>query len=58
MAEGVASAPAVQALGARLGVAMPICEAVASVLDGGTDVEGAIGALLSRPLRAEADAHG
>ena len=58
VAEGVASAPAVRALGERLGVDMPICAAVASVLDGGTDVEGAIATLLSRPLRAEADRRG
>ena len=32
VAEGVASAPAVRALGLRLGVELPICEAVAAVL--------------------------
>ena len=53
VAEGVSSAPAVRALAARLGVDMPICEAVASVLAGETPVEAAMAALLSRPLRAE-----
>ena len=55
VAEGVASAPAVQALGRRLGVDMPICEAVAAVLGGALDVQHAIEGLLSRPLRTEAD---
>jgi glycerol-3-phosphate dehydrogenase (NAD(P)+) len=53
VAEGVASAPAVRALAARLGVDTPICEAVAAILAGELDVDAAIGALLSRPLRAE-----
>jgi glycerol-3-phosphate dehydrogenase (NAD(P)+) len=53
VAEGVASAPAVRALAARVGVEIPICEAVAAVLAGETDPDGAIAALLSRPLRAE-----
>ena len=53
VAEGVASAPAVKDLGARLGVEMPICEAVAALLAGETDVQSAIEGLLARPLRAE-----
>ncbi len=55
VAEGVASAPAVRELSARLGVETPICEAVAQVLAGEADVDEAIGGLLSRPLRAETD---
>lgn len=55
VAEGVASAPAVRALAAKLGVETPICEAVAGVLAGETDLDTAIAALLSRPLRPEAD---
>ncbi len=55
VAEGVASAPAVRELSARLGVETPICEAVAQVLAGERDVDEAIGGLLSRPLRAETD---
>ena len=53
VAEGVASAPAVRALGRRLGVDMPICEAVAAVLAGESQVDAAVASLLARPLRAE-----
>ena len=53
VAEGVASAPAVRALARRLGVEMPICEAVASILAGEIGVERAIEELLSRPLKSE-----
>jgi len=53
VAEGVASAPAVVALARGLGVETPICEAVRAILAGACDVEPAIAALLSRPLRAE-----
>jgi len=53
VAEGVASAPAVQALGARLGVETPICEAVARLVAGKLGVEQAIEDLLSRPLKSE-----
>ena len=56
VAEGVASAPAVRQLAARLGVEMPICEAVAAVLAGEAGVQDAIEGLLSRPLRAEQEA--
>jgi glycerol-3-phosphate dehydrogenase (NAD(P)+) len=55
VAEGVASAPAVTDLARRLGVETPICEAVRRILAGETDIDPAIHALLSRPLRAEAD---
>lgn len=54
VAEGVASAPAVIALARRLGVETPICDAVAAILAGDTQVGPAITALLARPLRAEA----
>ena len=53
VAEGVASAPAVRQLAARLGVEAPICEAVAAILAGEADVDDAIRDLLSRPLREE-----
>jgi glycerol-3-phosphate dehydrogenase (NAD(P)+) len=56
VAEGVASAPAVRALAAKLGVETPICEAVAAVLAGEIDLDGAIDRLLSRPIRPEHDA--
>jgi glycerol-3-phosphate dehydrogenase (NAD(P)+) len=53
VAEGVASAPAVRQLAARLGVETPICEAVAAILAGEAKVDEAIRELLSRPLRDE-----
>jgi glycerol-3-phosphate dehydrogenase (NAD(P)+) len=51
--EGVATARAACALSARHGVEMPIAAAVADVLDGGQTIDGAMDALLSRPLRDE-----
>jgi len=53
IAEGVASAPAVRDLARRLGVELPICEAVSAILAGDTDLDRAIAALLSRPLKSE-----
>lgn len=53
VAEGAATAPAVVALAARHGVAMPICEAVHDVLRGALDVDAAIEGLLARPFREE-----
>jgi glycerol-3-phosphate dehydrogenase (NAD(P)+) len=53
VAEGVASAPAVAALADRLGVDMPICQAVQAILTGEADVDAAIAGLLSRPLKSE-----
>lgn len=54
VAEGVASAPAVRDLAARLNVEMPICQAVAAILAGEAEVDAAIAGLLSRPLKSEA----
>ncbi len=51
--EGVASAPAVVALGKKHGVDLPICQAVDAVLAGHMDLDAAIEDLLSRPFRAE-----
>ncbi len=53
--EGVATAPAVRALAKKLGVETPISEAVSAVLAGEIDLDTAIAALLSRPLRSELD---
>ena len=53
VAEGVATAPGVVALGRKLGVETPIAEAVAAILAGRIDVEAAINGLLSRPLKLE-----
>lgn len=52
--EGAASAPAIVALAAKTGVEMPICEAVARILDGRATVADAMDALLTRPFRSEA----
>ena len=54
VAEGVASAPAVRALARKVGVEVPICEAVAAILAGEVAVDAAIAGLLSRPLKSEA----
>ncbi len=51
--EGVATAPALKRLAAKAGVEMPICEAVAAILDGSADVDTAIEALLSRAHKVE-----
>jgi glycerol-3-phosphate dehydrogenase (NAD(P)+) len=51
--EGVATARAACELGARHGVELPIAAAVADVLAGEVTLEGAIAALLARPLREE-----
>jgi len=51
--EGVATAPAVRALAAKLGVETPISEAVAAVLADEIDLDAAIAGLLARPLRSE-----
>ncbi len=51
--EGVASAGAVIALAAKLGVDMPICTAVDAILNHGKDIESVITGLLSRPFTKE-----
>ena len=51
--EGVATAPALLARAEAAGVELPVCAAVAAVLDGRLDVQGAMQALLARPLRQE-----
>ena len=51
--EGQATAPAVLARAARLGIEMPICATVDAILHGGAAVDDAIRALLARPLRPE-----
>lgn len=53
VAEGVASAPAVRDLAAKLGVETPIANAVAAILAGEMGVDEAILALLARPLKSE-----
>lgn len=53
VAEGVTTAPAVLTRAAALGVEMPICEAVKTILDDGADIDVTIAGVLARPLRAE-----
>ncbi|OYW82843.1 MAG: glycerol-3-phosphate dehydrogenase [Asticcacaulis sp. 32-58-5] len=53
VAEGVESAPAVVHLAHKLGVELPICEAVAAILAGEAGVEDTVSALMSRPLKFE-----
>ncbi len=51
--EGVATAPALVARAALLGVSVPVCEAVSALVSGQISVAQATHALLSRPLRDE-----
>ena len=53
VAEGVSSAESVVGLARRFAIEMPICEAVHDVLHGAVPIDDAIGALLSRPYKAE-----
>lgn len=53
VAEGAFTAPVLQQAAADAGVDMPVCEAVCALLDG-TPVSAVMEALLSRPLREEA----
>ncbi|GGF31015.1 glycerol-3-phosphate dehydrogenase [NAD(P)+] [Aliidongia dinghuensis] len=53
VAEGVASAAAVAALAARLGLDMPIVAAVDAILHRGAAIDTAISSLLARPFKAE-----
>lgn len=55
VAEGVYTASAAVNLAEKLGIEMPIATAVDAVLNKGADIETVIEALLTRPLRAEAD---
>ena len=52
-AEGAGTAAALVTRAGRLGIEVPICAAVAGLLEGRLDVAGAVTALLSRPLRVE-----
>jgi len=53
--EGEATAPAVLARAARLGIEMPICNAVDAILHKGADLDQTIRNLLARPLRREGE---
>lgn len=51
--EGVATARALSAIAQSAGLDLPICAAVAALVDGRTDVHSAMQTLLSRPLTQE-----
>jgi glycerol-3-phosphate dehydrogenase (NAD(P)+) len=51
--EGIATAPALLERARAAGVELPICAAVVAVLEGRLDVQGALAALMARPLRGE-----
>ncbi|MGE0724099.1 MAG: NAD(P)H-dependent glycerol-3-phosphate dehydrogenase [Alphaproteobacteria bacterium] len=53
--EGIATAATARDLARGLGIAMPITEAVAGVVEGSLGVDEAIEGLMTRPLRREAD---
>ncbi|NWH09064.1 MAG: NAD(P)-dependent glycerol-3-phosphate dehydrogenase [Alphaproteobacteria bacterium] len=53
VAEGVETAPALLARARRHGVEMPICEAVANIIEGREPVDAAIAGLLARPFKQE-----
>jgi glycerol-3-phosphate dehydrogenase (NAD(P)+) len=53
VAEGVFNAESVTTLAKSLGVEMPICEAVDSIINHGAAIDEAVLGLLSRPFRAE-----
>lgn len=51
--EGVATAPALKTLAEKHGVEMPICTAMANILDGSEDIDSAIYRLLARGHKSE-----
>ena len=51
--EGIATAPAMLERARAAGVELPICAAVVAMLQGRLDVQGALAALMARPLRPE-----
>lgn len=53
VAEGAFTAPVLQQAARAIGVDMPVVDAVCALLSGTADAEAVVGALLSRPLRAE-----
>jgi glycerol-3-phosphate dehydrogenase (NAD(P)+) len=53
VSEGVHTARAVVAMAEKLGVEMPICEAVLAIISGEATVDNGIERVLSRPFRAE-----
>ena len=55
LVEGAATAAVARDLARRLDVAMPITEQIAAIVEGEIDIEGAMAALMSRPLKHESE---
>lgn len=55
LAEGAATAPVAREMARTHGVDMPITNAVAAIVEKEIDIDGAIAALMSRPLKHEAE---
>jgi glycerol-3-phosphate dehydrogenase (NAD(P)+) len=55
VSEGTHSAAAAVARAAKMGVELPICDAVRAILAGETNVDEAISSILSRPFKGEAE---
>jgi glycerol-3-phosphate dehydrogenase (NAD(P)+) len=53
VAEGAFTAPVLRSCAHKIGVEMPLVEAVCALIEGKIDVRSAVSALLSRPLRPE-----
>mgnify|MGYP000427300804 CR=1 FL=1 len=53
LVEGAPTAAVAIALGKRHGVELPICQTVAAIIEGQMDVNAAVRALMSRPLKRE-----
>jgi len=53
VAEGAFTAPVLRQSAAALGVAMPVVDAICSLLAGNADVDAVVASLLTRPLRSE-----
>lgn len=53
--EGVTSAVSVTELAAKMGVDMPICQAVNAIVHHGQNIDAAIAGLMDRPLRTESE---
>ena len=51
--EGAYTAPALQKIAQRVGVDMPVVDAVCALLEGSVDIDTAVSRLLARPLTAE-----
>lgn len=53
--EGVATAPALKQLAQSLGIEMPICTAMANILDGSEEIDAAVSRLLARGHKSETE---